>query len=188
MSVLSYTSDGTQLLGKISYDFSSHSIGGGDFKFPVLIDVFGDVSGIPVEAGFTLYLQYMLVRCTLACTATITNISAGKSALSPLTLGSFVFESFGFKKSPGFWNYLNQETQPMLSFSERDTIGDYPGNAAYPYGMYDYPINAVNADTIYVRCDGALPESCTLGLEYLVERRAFSVPPSNKVSFSYFGT
>jgi len=186
MTVLSYTPEGDYILGEISYDFPSHSIGGGDYKFTVLQDIFAEVAPIPVSPGEIMYLQYMQARITLACTATITNISAFKSALSPLTLGSYVFESFGFKKAPNYWNYLNQETQPMISFSERDTIGDYPGNAAFPYGFENVPISAVNADTIYVRCDGALPESSSLGIEYLVDR--LLVPPGdyNKTSFSYF--
>jgi hypothetical protein len=186
MTVLSYTPDGDYILGNISYDFPSYSIGGGDYKFPINIDIFGEVASVPVEAGMQIYLEYMQCRVTLACTATITNISAFKSALSPLTLGSYVFESFGFKKSPAYWNYLNQETQPMISFSERDTIGDYPGNAAFPYGFEGVPIDAVNADTLYARCNGALPENSSLGIEYLVTR--LLVPPGayNKTSYSYF--
>lgn len=186
MAVLSYTPDGDYILGEISYDFTSHSIGGGDFKFAILIDIFGEASAVPIEPGQITFLQYMQCRLTLACTATITNISAFKSALTPLTLGSYVFESFGFKKSPAYWNYLNQETQPMVSFSTRDTIGDYPGNAAFPYGFDTIPISAVNADTLYVRCDGALPESSTLGVEYLVSRYLAPTGDYNTTSFSYF--
>lgn len=186
MTVLSYTPSGNYILGNISYDFPSYSIGGGDYKFPVIVDITADISGVPVEAGQEVYLQYILVRLTLACTATITNISAFKSALSPLTLGSYVYESFGFKKSPAFWQYLNQEIQPLVSFSERDTIGDYLGDANAPYGFDSSPIDAVIADTVYVRCDGALPESSSFGIEYLAIRYLGTPPLGNKTSFSYF--
>lgn len=186
MTVLSYVPNGSEILGNISYDFPSYSIGGGDYKFPILVDVFGETAEIPVGTGDAIYFQYMICRCTLACTATITNISAFKSALSPLTLGSYVYEAFGFKKNPAYWNYLNQELQPMQSFSERDTIGDYLGTAAFPEGFQSTVTNGVIADTLYVRLDGALPASSSLGIEYYVVRELITAGSTyNKTSFSF---
>lgn len=186
MTVLSYVPNGSEILGEISYDFTSHSIGGGDYKFPVAVDIFLETAEVPVGTGLEIYFQYVICRLTLACSATITNISAFKSALSPLTLGSFVYEAFGFKKNPGYWNYLNQELQPLQTFSERDTIGDYLGDAAFPEGFQSTIANGVTADTLYVRCDGALPESSTLGLEYYVIRELITAGSTyNKTSFSF---
>jgi hypothetical protein len=185
MTIYSYTSDGANIVGVISTEIDLSPIGGGDYKIPFLADINTEVSSVPITTGRQLLYAFAVCRHTFTCNETNVNVSASKLCLSPLTLGSYCYESFGYKKFPGFLNYLTQELPSTVSFSTRDELGSYPGNAAFPYGYDAVPIGGCVADTLYFRFDGADSDACTHVVEYFYTRAL--VPPDeyNTTYFSY---
>jgi hypothetical protein len=185
MTIYSYTSDGANIVGVISTEIDLTPIGGGDYKIPFLADINGDVSSVPIAAGQQLIYAFVVCRHTFVCNETNINVSASKLCLSPLTLGSYCYESFGYKKAPGFLNYLNQELPSTVSFSTRDELGDYLGNAAFPYGYDAIPIAGCVADTLYFRFDGADSAACTHVVEFYYSRALVPIGTYNTTYFSY---
>jgi hypothetical protein len=185
MTIFSYTEDGSSILGVISTEIDLSPIGGGDYKIGFLSDINLEISEVPTEVGETQIYAFVICRHTFVCNEVNVNISASSLCLSPLNLGSYCMESFGYKKNPGFLSYLNQELISTVSFTTRDELGDYPGDSGFPYGYDGYPISGCVADTIYFRFNGADPHACTHKVEYLARRALATSGYANPTYFSY---
>lgn len=185
MTVKSWDSSGTDILGELTYEVSSLSVMGGDYKVPYLADITADVSSIPIESGQQIYTQWSVARIRFTCGGVLSNISASKLCLHPMTIGSYCFASFGYNKNPGYINYLTQELPTTISHLAIDALGSYLGNAAFPYGFSNAPINGLIADTLYLRLDGGIPEACSLDVQYYNRRIIVPTGSYNKTTFSY---
>jgi len=168
MTITSYDEGNTTFLGSETYLVSGLTPVGGDYKIPFGVDISTQCSSLPYTDGIVI-VEQIVARVTFVCTSVLTNTSASKLCLSPLTLGSYCYDSYGYKVSPGYLNYKQQQLPAPSCFSARDLIGTFLGDLSFNQDLQP-TVGGCIADTLYFRLDGAVADSCSFQFEWYLHR------------------
>jgi hypothetical protein len=168
MTVQSYTSDYTIILGLMNISLSALATSGQDYIADLRAEITADISVVPLPTGNVVVDQYQC-RVGFISALSIKNTSAYNQAGDGYKLGSYCLSSEELKHGFAYLNYLDQLIGNFLMFSSDDKLGDSAGSLAGAYTLSSYIPSQV-CDKIFFRLDGTTAEVSSISIVYQVFR------------------
>jgi len=177
MTVNSYSSDYTNVLGSFTKPLTEGAISGNDVYFSFGQQIFFDLSTLP-PPPYTNFVDIYQGRVHIDSGLTFINTSSFDQVDGALKLGSYCWTKGDYNYPPQFLNYLSQEIGNFTCFSADDKLGDSIGTLSEVFTLSSF-VPTVIGDGIRVRLTGTQISDVTISAEYYVTRLTIDGPTAD---------